>query len=186
MYFVDGNNVMANRLEIDLGMRLAEEYLVTAIARWADRTGHRVLLAFDGHPKTSPDSASSLVKIMRPSDVSGAHTADDVLLEMIKQSHGAQTSVLVTNDTELQKAARGLGVRTIMDSQEFLEMVREVGDETNEAARLAGAGDKETWERVFGVDMQPPTQTAAKEPDGDAWAEYLANQDVKPLTKQRK
>lgn len=186
MYYVDGNNVMANQLEMDLGTRSAETYLITVIGRWADHTNNRVILAFDGHPKNSPQSDNSRVRIMRPGDVSGARTADDVILEMIKQSHGAQASVLVTNDGELQRAAHGLGVRTIVGSQEFLQTVKAVGTEVDESSLRKG--DQRHWEQEFGTGKQPVERKAlpadqprAKQPDGDEWAQYLKTSGVKPL-----
>lgn len=186
MYYVDGNNVMANQLEMDLGTRSAEAYLITVIGRWADHTNNRVVLAFDGHPKNSPRSDNTRVKIMRPGDVSGARTADDVILKMIKQSHGAQTTVLVTNDVELQRAAHGLGVRTIIGSQEFLQTVKAVGTEVDEANLRRG--DQKLWEREFGIANKPVAdktlpvdQPKARQPDTDEWARYLKTTGVKPL-----
>lgn len=186
MYYVDGNNVMANQLEMDLGTRSAETYLITVIGRWADHTNNRVILAFDGNPKNSPQSDNPRVKIMRPGGVSGARTADDVILEMIKQSHGAQASVLVTNDVELQRAAHGLGVRTIIASQEFLQTVKAIGAESDEASQRSG--DQAHWEHEFGVakkptgrEARPADKSQTKQPDGDEWARYLKTTGVKPL-----
>ncbi len=186
MYYVDGNNVMANQLEIDLGTRSAELYLIAAIGRWAEHANARVILAFDGHPKNPPKSDSPLVRIMRPSDVSGARTADDVILAMIKESHGAQASTLVTNDVELQRAAHGLGVRTIIASQEFLHIVKAAGTESDETSLRSG--DQKLWEREFGIDKKPvdrktrPVDKDQPKPqDSDEWARYLKTTGVKPL-----
>lgn len=187
MYYVDGNNVMANQLEIDLGTRSAETYLITVISRWADHTNNRVVLAFDGNPKNSPQSDNPRVRIMRPGDISGARTADDAILEMIKQSHGAQASILVTNDGELQRAAHGLGVRNIIASQEFLQIVRTVGTESDEASQRKG--DRKYWEREFGVGSKksvdretgPVDKSQTKQPDGNEWTRYIKTSGIKPL-----
>lgn len=168
MYFVDGNNIIAAKLEADLGMQAAEAYLIQAISRWAEKNRQRVILAFDGrrHPLPGVSRRSSrLVDIKYPDDVPGATNADQVLLEIIRNTHGADGGVLITNDTELKHAAKALGIRRIISSEQFLELITDPDNEPNEQS-VSERADPKTEEIV-----------------GETWEDYVRSAGIEKLKK---
>lgn len=153
MVYIDGNNVIGDAIDLVMGERASEAHLIDRITRWADLSENKVILVFDGYQRSPWNSSSTFVSIEYPQYHQDCIDADDVIIKLLRDQHGAQAARLVTNDRELIRRAQAVGVRMVMSSEQFLQQL----------------GDVET-EHIESFDKPEPPQSEAETAE---WAEYF-------------
>lgn len=106
---IDGYNVSLNSFS-NLSLELQRERTINCAANIESRFSTNCAVIFDGESSSTRASMRSKVHVVfSPAD----KTADDVIIERIQVTPSDRPIVLVTNDQNLKRRAKGLGCETI-------------------------------------------------------------------------
>ncbi len=106
---IDGYNVSLNSFQ-NLNLELQRERTISCAANIESRFATNCTVIFDGDSNTTRASMRSKVHVVfSPAGT----TADDVIIERISMTPNDRPIVLVTNDQNLKRRAKGLGCQTI-------------------------------------------------------------------------
>jgi predicted RNA-binding protein with PIN domain len=115
MYLVDGNNVMGQQVGWHRDKRAAAESLARELARLARATTSRVMVVFDG---PAPAEATEAPRDVEVWFAGTGRSADDLIVELIKERADRTGLVVVTSDRRLRDRLARLGVE-LLRSGEF-------------------------------------------------------------------
>ena len=105
---VDGNNVIGSRPDGWWRDRPgATRRLVEQLGRWADATGHDVLVVFDGAPPAGLSEPAGVD--VRFAERGGRDAADDVIASLVGHDAAPHELEVVTSDAELSARVRAHG-----------------------------------------------------------------------------
>jgi hypothetical protein len=112
MLIIDGYNVSLNSFA-NLSLELQREQTINCAANIESRFSTNCTVIFDGESNTTRASMRSKVHVVfSPGD----RTADDLIVERIQVTPSDRPIILVTNDENLKRRAKGLGCQTISTS----------------------------------------------------------------------
>jgi predicted RNA-binding protein with PIN domain len=154
-YLVDGNNVIAQRVGWHRDKPGARRALLDALARFAQSTGGRVAVVFDGAPEEHfPDGSS--FRGVRVFYAERGSNADERIKQMAEEARERRTLTVVTSDRALADYVRRLGAR-VLRSGEFRRRMEDALTLTDrrakesEALKGVAAEEVDGWMRYFGV-----------------------------------
>lgn len=109
MLLIDGYNVSLNSFP-NLNLELQRERTISCAANIESRFSTNCAVIFDGESNTTRASMRSKVHVVFSP---AGKTADDVIIERISITPKDRPILLVTNDQNLKRRAKGLGCETI-------------------------------------------------------------------------
>ena len=133
-YLIDGNNVIGQAADLDLGDPRSRDGLILKLLAFQRVTRKRIRLVFDG----SPEGEAAVLAVNDKFTVHhppAGESADDVLEAMIARGVDRRQTVVVSSDRGLRDFARAHGVRTLT-SPEFVREVRAALRERRAAREL--------------------------------------------------
>lgn len=80
--------------------------LTKLVSAWGRRTGHEVLLVFDGRPPRGMDVKAVSDGGLQVRFVGPKMTADEAIIEMIDATSAPRRCVIVSNDRAIRRAAK--------------------------------------------------------------------------------
>jgi len=154
---VDGYNLLKAwprlRQQERSSLELARRSMIRVLGDYAQRTGARVQLFFDGDDAVDLPAAGRSRRVQitfaRP-----PRKADDLIADVVQRQHGSKRVLVVSSDREVRRAARRHGIRS-SSSEEFirqLELPVPRQDPPAPPPAPAGALDEDqvaAWERLF-------------------------------------
>lgn len=153
---IDGNNLLFAAGDQEPERPPGRAALCAVLARWAQRSGQKVHVVFDG-PAPDPAAARQIAPPPVEVSFSGNASADEHLARLLEAGAGSHLLV-VSSDRQVVRAARRRGAAT-MASDEFWRRVRR---ELRGPSRPRGqppdksagpqAGCVDDWLREFGID----------------------------------
>lgn len=170
-YLIDGHNLVASLPDIDLSDPDDEAKLVEKLRRWtAASSKRRVTVIFDaGLPAGLSHGLSGgpIKAVFAP----GNATADDLIIQRIRNVTNVQGYAVVTSDHAVIRVAQQRRM-TVIRSQAFAqEMQREIEQRRSGGKKRARTGESnmspaelEEWLNLFGG--EPPARSKAQPPKG--------------------
>ncbi len=137
-YYIDGYNVLYKSRQLrPLAMQdfeSAREALVDKVAPFCVATGKRVTIVFDGRGQSGQDSVGDNrgVGLLEVIYAPEGRTADAYIERRVYKTAKRLNVVVVSNDHGLRDLCQGMG-SLVMESESFLQSVREVRSETMDA-----------------------------------------------------
>jgi uncharacterized protein len=153
-FLIDGHNVIAALLDIDLEDPDDEAKLVMKLRAWSSRARRKAIVVFDGGLPggPSPTLSSADVKVVF---AARHHTnADRIIGERLKQLPDAPNWTVVSSDHEILDEALMIGARTLT-AQAFAEMLERPPEAEKEKPDAISSSEIEEWLQIFG---EPLTQ----------------------------
>jgi predicted RNA-binding protein with PIN domain len=148
-YLIDGHNVIGQTRGLSLADPDDEAKLAALVRRFCARHRRRAVLIFDGGLPGGVSSMSNAdVTVVFASD---RHTtADDLLLNRIRDERNPAGSTVVTSDQKVARAARRRRI-PVLASAEFGRMLLKVGraKAADEKEQGLGQAQVEEWEALF-------------------------------------
>ncbi len=149
-YLIDGHNVIGQTRGLSLEDPDDEAKLAALVRRFCAHYKRRATLIFDGGlPGGVSPMSNADVTVVFASD---RHTtADDLLLNRIRDERHPRGLIVVTSDRKIANAARERRM-TVVASAEFGRLLLKAGGAARAAsAKVTGLGREEVaeWEAVF-------------------------------------
>ena len=142
-FLVDGDNLLGTwpgRRRSDAERR----DLAMELGRLAHRWRRRVLIVFDGQPPPAPSFGSNVTF------AGGARTADDVILQMLREQTDRRGWIVITSDRSLGDQCRYLEARVERCDRFRRRMSRDPATEKPDPGE-----DLDYWLEQFGEDGDP-------------------------------
>jgi predicted RNA-binding protein with PIN domain len=152
-WLIDGHNLIGQMPGLQLDDYDDEAKLLEHLRRHRARTGHTVTVVFDpgpGHHSSKTKKQGGLTIQFAPS----GKTADQVIIERIRQLKNPQETVVVTSDRAVARMAQQYHVRVI-DSRTFARQLLQPGtssltpDQGSHADIKLSPEEVEDWLRLF-------------------------------------
>jgi uncharacterized protein len=164
-FLIDGHNVIAALLDIDLEDPDDEAKLVMKLRAWSARVRRKAIVVFDGGLPggPSPTLSSTDVKVVF---AARHHTnADRIIGERLKQLPDAPNWTVVSSDHEILDDAREIGARTLT-AQAFAELLERPPEAKKEKPDAISSAEVQEWLQIFQEPLddeipspQPPVVT---------------------------
>jgi predicted RNA-binding protein with PIN domain len=106
MYLLDGNNIMGQRIGWHRDKPAARRRLIDELQRLAERLDTGITVVFDA-PGGRPPEMLGRVEVLY---ARGHETADDRIVDLVRQRPGDPALVAVTSDRELARRLADCGV----------------------------------------------------------------------------
>lgn len=154
LYYIDGNNVQGQDDVMIPGDQSSTIELTSLVVDWAEQRQHNVILVFDGVVHNFQGHPSPRVTVRRPSSGSTLHTADDVIIANLHTEQHRDSIVLVSDDKQLIREVRAMGVTNIRSSQGFADELRAFDENEHEDQNDKPSDDTsidtQAWLSYFG------------------------------------
>lgn len=156
---IDGNNLLyAARAEDGVEPRTGRYLLCQALGQWAQRTGEKVHVIFDG-PSPPPDLARQIGHDAIRVSYSGAgNDADTAVIRELESDSAARRLIVVSSDRQIVRVARRRRARP-EKSEEFWhrvcrELARQVPAPAEPVEKRDGLAPQQSseWLAEFGLD----------------------------------
>ncbi len=134
-YLIDGNNLIGDIPDLDLGDRGSRFQLIARLVRFQKIHNTRVIVVFDGPPDElldNPGPSSPPVSVFFPE---AGHRADSVIEDIIQQQTDLRRFYVVSSDREIRDFARLQGAKSL-DCAAFNKRMKKAQKEYRERAAL--------------------------------------------------
>jgi predicted RNA-binding protein with PIN domain len=154
-YIIDGHNLIGKLSSIDLGDPDDEEQLIQLLDTFMTKNKKRGVVFFDrgalgGERKIRRGRLE--IHFVRP-----PLSADDAIYKYVEKIKPEATNfIIVSSDRQLQKAAKGSGVRW-MKSEEFASLILHRKDQSimlDKPDPHISPQEVDNWERLFKTDKE--------------------------------
>jgi len=155
---IDGHNLLhAARAAGDPDRPVGKLMLMQALGQWAERTGERIQIVFDG-PAPSPGLAQQLSHAgVAMSFSGGGVSADTVILDILQSDSAARKLLVVSSDRAIVSAARRRRARPMGSDVFWAKLQRDLARpprselEPEEKRRGLEPDATDAWLREFGL-----------------------------------
>ncbi len=163
-YLIDGHNVIAALLDIDLEDPDDEAKLVMKLRAWTARIRRKAIVVFDGGLPGGPAPALSSTDVKVIFAARHHTNADRIIAERLRKLPDAPNWTVISSDHEILDEATQVGARTLT-AQVFAEMLQHPPEAEKEKPDAISSGEVEEWLEIFQEplddDIQPLPPPAA-------------------------
>lgn len=164
-FLIDGFNLFhAAQSVLPQGFDLGRSQLMSRLGEWAEATGDKLTVVWDGTPPPPPLARQLGDQRIREIYAGGSETADQRIAKLLESDTGTREIVVVSNDREVRQSARHYGARVDACEQFLKRVVQDMrrnrekssGREPDEKRRGLEAEDARDWLSAFGFDPDAP------------------------------